>query len=256
MPLHRKGACPALGGDPGLAGSPFRYTGDPVIIPGSMGAASYLLAGTCNDAALCSACHGAGRSLSRGKSRHVDDRTYETTFEQLRVVTPIDPTAPEVRLRRDVSTSRFAEVRSSHHIGSSRWVRACTTKIPAAEIWWVMTAPVPAAARTVGASPHSPANRNTRTAVASVDASWMATSAGGSSNSCAIGGAIGVTNGLPYRFGRTVRATSRRYAARVATSRASSGRGSANTNARCRVAARTTPVRSSRASIGSLVPRG
>lgn len=46
--------------------------------------------------------HGAGRSLSRGKSRHVDERTYEATFERLRVVTPIDPTAPEVRLRRDV----------------------------------------------------------------------------------------------------------------------------------------------------------
>ena len=100
--LHRKGACPALGGDPGLAGSPFRYTGHPVIIPGSMGAASYLLAGTGNDASLCSACHGAGRSLSRGKSRHVDERTYEATFDRLRVVTPIDPTAPEVRLRRDV----------------------------------------------------------------------------------------------------------------------------------------------------------
>jgi tRNA-splicing ligase RtcB (3'-phosphate/5'-hydroxy nucleic acid ligase) len=100
--LHRKGACPALGGDPGLAASPFRYTGHPVIIPGSMGAASYLLAGSGNDAALCSACHGAGRSLSRGKSRHVDERTYATTFERLRVVTPIDPTAPDVRLRRDV----------------------------------------------------------------------------------------------------------------------------------------------------------
>lgn len=100
--LHRKGACPALGGDPSLVASPFRFTGHPVIIPGSMGAASYLLAGTGNDAALCSACHGAGRSLSRGKSRHVDERTYETTFERLRVVTPIDPTAPDVRLRRDV----------------------------------------------------------------------------------------------------------------------------------------------------------
>ncbi|HEU0034487.1 MAG TPA: RtcB family protein [Kofleriaceae bacterium] len=100
--LHRKGACPALGADAAMAGSPFRYTGHPVIIPGSMGAASYLLAGAGNEAALCSACHGAGRSLSRGKSRHVDERTYEDTFAKLRVVTPIDPTAPEVRLRRDV----------------------------------------------------------------------------------------------------------------------------------------------------------
>jgi tRNA-splicing ligase RtcB (3'-phosphate/5'-hydroxy nucleic acid ligase) len=73
-----------------------------VIIPGSMGAASYLLAGTGNAAALCSACHGAGRSLSRGKSRHVDEQLYTETLARLRVVTPIDPTAPDVRLRRDV----------------------------------------------------------------------------------------------------------------------------------------------------------
>lgn len=100
--LHRKGACPALGPDPAATASPFRYTGHPVIIPGSMGAASYLLAGEGNASALCSACHGAGRSLSRGKSRHVDEKKYRDTFERLRVVTPIDPTSPSVRLRRDV----------------------------------------------------------------------------------------------------------------------------------------------------------
>src|SRR5262249_8912576 len=66
--LHRKGACPALGVDVAAAASPFRFTGHPVIIPGSMGAASYLLAGAGNADALCSACHGAGRSLSRNKS--------------------------------------------------------------------------------------------------------------------------------------------------------------------------------------------
>lgn len=103
--LHRKGACPALGPEAESAPSSqsrFRYSGHPVIIPGSMGAASYLLAGAGNEHALCSACHGAGRSLSRGKSRHVDEATYRDTFSRLRVVTPIDPTSPEVRLRRDV----------------------------------------------------------------------------------------------------------------------------------------------------------
>ena len=109
--LHRKGACPALGGDPSLTASPFRFTGHPVIIPGSMGAASYLLAGDGNRDALCSACHGAGRSLSRGKSRHVDERTYTGTFERLRVVTPIDPTAPDVRLRRDVLAEYHARLK-------------------------------------------------------------------------------------------------------------------------------------------------
>jgi tRNA-splicing ligase RtcB len=99
--IHRKGACPALGPEP-ERDSPFRYTGQPVIIPGSMGAHSYVLAGAGNRAALQSACHGAGRVLSRGESRHVDEATYAGSVGKLRVVTPIDPRAYEVRSRRDV----------------------------------------------------------------------------------------------------------------------------------------------------------
>ncbi len=98
--LHRKGATPALGPDP--FASPFQYTGHPVIIPGSMGASSWVLAGSGNDALLASACHGAGRSLTRGRSTHVDDAVYRKAMEPLRVVTPIDPAAPSVRFRRDI----------------------------------------------------------------------------------------------------------------------------------------------------------
>ena len=99
--LHRKGACPALGPTPALEG-PFRYTGHPVIIPGSMGASSFVLAGEGNAAALESACHGAGRSLTRGRATHVDDDTYARSVAPLRVVTAIDPEAPNVRTRRDI----------------------------------------------------------------------------------------------------------------------------------------------------------
>jgi tRNA-splicing ligase RtcB (3'-phosphate/5'-hydroxy nucleic acid ligase) len=98
--LHRKGATPALGAD-GSQG-PFGYTGHPVIIPGSMGASSYVLAGEGNEAALESACHGAGRSLTRGGAAHVEDAVYERAMERLRVVTPIDPASPEMRVRRDI----------------------------------------------------------------------------------------------------------------------------------------------------------
>jgi tRNA-splicing ligase RtcB (3'-phosphate/5'-hydroxy nucleic acid ligase) len=104
--VHRKGACPAPGGDIGSAG-PFRFTGHPVIIPGSMGAASFLLAGAGNAEALCSACHGAGRSVSRGRARRFDD----PALTRLRVVTPIDPTAPDVRIRRDVIAEYQARLR-------------------------------------------------------------------------------------------------------------------------------------------------
>jgi tRNA-splicing ligase RtcB len=99
--LHRKGACPALGPAPDTT-SPFRFTGHPVIIPGSMGASSYVLSGCGAEAALSSACHGAGRALSRGESRRYDEQESAETLGRLRVVTPVDPQSPEVRLRRDV----------------------------------------------------------------------------------------------------------------------------------------------------------
>jgi len=50
--LARKGACPA-------------EENQPVIIPGSMGASSYLMVGRGDAAALQTASHGAGRSRSR-----------------------------------------------------------------------------------------------------------------------------------------------------------------------------------------------
>lgn len=99
--LHRKGACPALGPEPATQG-PFRYTGHPVIIPGSMGAASFILAGTGQESTLCSACHGAGRSLTRGQATHVSEDQYQKALQPLRVVTPIDPSSPALRLRRDI----------------------------------------------------------------------------------------------------------------------------------------------------------
>ncbi len=65
--VHRKGATRAFG--PGQAGLPaaFRETGQPVLIGGSMGTVSYVMAGNSgNDRlSLASACHGAGRAMSR-----------------------------------------------------------------------------------------------------------------------------------------------------------------------------------------------
>ncbi len=65
--VHRKGATRSLG--PGNAALPpsYRAIGQPVLIGGSMGTQSYILAG-CADSegkSFSSACHGAGRSLSR-----------------------------------------------------------------------------------------------------------------------------------------------------------------------------------------------
>ncbi|HHQ45388.1 MAG TPA: RtcB family protein [Candidatus Altiarchaeales archaeon] len=68
--VHRKGATRAFG--PGREELPevYRDVGQPVIVPGDMGTASYLLVGT--DAAMKesfgSVCHGAGRLMSRAKA--------------------------------------------------------------------------------------------------------------------------------------------------------------------------------------------
>jgi len=64
--VHRKGATRAL--PPGHPDNPdvYRRTGHPVLIPGSMGTASYVLTGAAKAAeAFYSANHGAGRTLSR-----------------------------------------------------------------------------------------------------------------------------------------------------------------------------------------------
>ncbi len=65
--VHRKGATKSFGpGHPSLP-EPLRPFGQPVLIGGSMGAGSYVLAGvaTSESQAFSSACHGAGRRMSR-----------------------------------------------------------------------------------------------------------------------------------------------------------------------------------------------
>jgi tRNA-splicing ligase RtcB len=65
--VHRKGATRAFGpGHPELPPE-FRHAGQPVLIGGSMGTGSYILAGLATGMERCfgSACHGAGRAMSR-----------------------------------------------------------------------------------------------------------------------------------------------------------------------------------------------
>lgn len=69
--MHRKGATRAFG--PGRQEVPatYRHIGQPVLIPGTMGTASYVLAGTKEsmDIAFGSSCHGAGRKMSRAQAK-------------------------------------------------------------------------------------------------------------------------------------------------------------------------------------------
>ena len=69
--IHRKGSTRALG--PGRKEIPeeYRSVGQPVLIGGTMGTCSYILAGTETGMAQAfgSACHGAGRALSRTQAK-------------------------------------------------------------------------------------------------------------------------------------------------------------------------------------------
>lgn len=65
--IHRKGATRAFpGGHPDVPAT-YRSVGQPVILPGSMGTASYVLRGTSKamEVSLGSSAHGAGRRMSR-----------------------------------------------------------------------------------------------------------------------------------------------------------------------------------------------
>ncbi len=69
--VHRKGATRALGKGSGLLPEKYREFGQPVLIPGDMGRYSYVLVGTekAMEDTFGSACHGAGRMLSRAKAK-------------------------------------------------------------------------------------------------------------------------------------------------------------------------------------------
>ena len=69
--VHRKGATRAFGPGSSVLPDDLRDLGQPVLIPGSMGTASYVLMGTreAMQQTFGSTCHGAGRVMSRAKAK-------------------------------------------------------------------------------------------------------------------------------------------------------------------------------------------
>jgi tRNA-splicing ligase RtcB len=78
--VHRKGATRSF--PAGTLGIPHAYTdaGQPVLIPGSMGTASYVLVGTARamEETFGTVCHGAGRAMSRTAAKKGRDARIET----------------------------------------------------------------------------------------------------------------------------------------------------------------------------------
>jgi len=69
--VHRKGATRAFGPKHPELPQKYQTSGQPILIPGSMGSFSYVLAGTHESMqhTFGSTCHGAGRTMSRAKSK-------------------------------------------------------------------------------------------------------------------------------------------------------------------------------------------
>ncbi len=67
--VHRKGATRALPPHHSELPADLAPAGQPVLVPGSMGTGSYVLAGVAGGGAFHSACHGAGRTMSRSAAR-------------------------------------------------------------------------------------------------------------------------------------------------------------------------------------------
>lgn len=108
--LHRKGACPARGYE-AMENTPFAYYGEPVLVPGSMGASSFILAGRGNADSLWSASHGAGRALSRGDALHGHEKEFEEFMRRFRVVTPVDLRRPDIAMRRDIVEKKLEDIK-------------------------------------------------------------------------------------------------------------------------------------------------
>ncbi|AFZ81528.1 uncharacterized protein family UPF0027 domain-containing protein [Theileria equi strain WA] len=71
--MHRKGSTRAFPPFHPMISADFQLIGQPVLVGGTMGTCSYVLTGTqrAMNLTLGSTCHGAGRSLSRNKSRRI-----------------------------------------------------------------------------------------------------------------------------------------------------------------------------------------
>jgi tRNA-splicing ligase RtcB len=83
--IHRKGATRAFGpGHPDVRPI-YRETGQPVLVPGDMGTASYVLVGTheAMEESFGTCCHGAGRTMSRSAAKKkIHGATLRTELEQ------------------------------------------------------------------------------------------------------------------------------------------------------------------------------
>jgi len=108
--LHRKGACPARGFEQ-MKNTPFEFYGEPVLVPGSMGASSFILAGNGFEGSISSAAHGAGRAVSRGSAMKGFEKEFEKFLSEFKIVTPVDFRRQYIKTRRDIIDKKLADLK-------------------------------------------------------------------------------------------------------------------------------------------------
>jgi tRNA-splicing ligase RtcB len=109
--VHRKGATRAFGPGHKDVPAPYRAVGQPVLVPGDMGRASFVLAASAGaeKATFGSCCHGAGRRLSRTQALRTwkgDDlvrRLWEQDGIRVRAATPAVAAEEAPEAYKDVS---------------------------------------------------------------------------------------------------------------------------------------------------------
>ncbi len=96
--VHRKGATRAFPAGRSELPDKYRSIGQPVLIPGSMGTASYVLVGKQKglDVSWGSTCHGAGRTMSRGEAirTHRGDQIVKDLWQKNQIY--VRATEPKV----------------------------------------------------------------------------------------------------------------------------------------------------------------
>ncbi len=87
--MHRKGATRAFGPDNPNIPKDYLKVGQPILIPGSMGTSSFILAGTkqAEEETFGSVCHGAGRRMSRTSAKkRVSGREVKDALEKRNIL--------------------------------------------------------------------------------------------------------------------------------------------------------------------------
>ncbi len=121
--VHRKGATRSLPPHHPELPAELAAVGQPVLIPGTMGTASYVLAGVPDNPAFFSTAHGAGRVLSRHQAaRHTSADTIRAGLEEQGILVRGSSRRGLAEEKPEAYKDIDAVIETSHHAGLARKV--------------------------------------------------------------------------------------------------------------------------------------